>query len=63
MKKLSFKQVKPEHTFSCPKNINTKLEDLLKLQNEILLKDIAKKHGWDYLNLCKKYLLIKDYIE
>ncbi len=43
-----------------PEDLFESISTLIKYQNILLLKEIAKDNGWKYLDLKKKYLKIED---
>ena len=46
-----------------PEDLFESISTLIKYQNILLLKEIAKDNGWKYLDLKKKYLKIEDVSE
>ena len=46
-----------------PEDLFVSISTLIKYQNILLLKEIAKDNGWKYLDLKKKYLKIEDVSE
>jgi hypothetical protein len=43
-----------------PKELYTSIKTVIKYQNILLLKEIAKDNGWKYIDLKKKYLKTND---
>lgn len=43
-----------------PEELYTSIKTVIKYQNILLLKEIAKDNGWKYIDLKKKYLKIND---
>jgi hypothetical protein len=56
MKLIFIRDRDKKHNFNCRTHDIKRLETIIKLQNQQLLRELSSHYGWNYKELCNQYI-------